>query len=83
VSTTLYASNLPLTATEEVLAGKFKKFGPVVSVRLDGAATGVGRRGAFIEMQTAADAQRAIEGMNLANFDGRLVSVYAAIGVPK
>ena len=75
----LYASNLPLTATEQVLATKFEKFGGVVSVRIDRDKASGNRRGAFVEMQTATGAQRAIDGLNLANFDGRLMSVYAAV----
>jgi len=79
VSTTLYASNLPLTATEETLASKFAKFGCVLSVRIEHDASGTKGRSAFVEMQTAAEAKRAIQGLNLASFDGRLVSVYAAV----
>ena len=80
MSTTLYVSNLPFSTTEEVLAGKFGKFGSVVSVKLDRAAgVGIRLRGAFVEMQTAADAQKAINGLNFANFDGRLMSVYRAV----
>jgi RNA recognition motif-containing protein len=80
VSTTLYVSNLPLAATEEVLTGKFGKFGTVISVKLDrDAVTGASRRGAFVEMQSAADAQKAINGLNFADFDGRLMSVYKAL----
>jgi RNA recognition motif-containing protein len=82
VSKTLYVSNLPLSATEDVLAGKFGNFGTVVSVKLDrDASTQVSRRGAFVEMQTAADAQKAINGLNFADFDGRLMSVYKAAAV--
>ena len=79
MSTTLYVSNLPLSATEDVLAGKFGRFGTVVSVKLDRDAGGVSRRGAFVEMQTAAGAQGAINGLNFADFDGRLLSVYKAL----
>jgi RNA recognition motif-containing protein len=80
VSKTLYVSNLPLAVTEDVLAGKFGIFGTVVSVKLDRDAGGVAsRRGAFVEMQTAADAQKAINGLNFADFDGRLMSVYRAL----
>jgi RNA recognition motif-containing protein len=80
VSTTLYVSNLPFSTTEEVLAGKFGTFGSVVSVKLDRVAgMGVRLRGAFVEMRTAADAQKAINGLNFANFDGRLMSVYRAV----
>jgi len=79
VSTTLYVSNLPLSVTAEVLAGKFGNFGNVVSVKLDRDGAGVSRRGAFIEMRTAAEAQKAIDGLNFADFDGRLMSVYRAV----
>ena len=76
----LYVSNLPFSTTEEALAGKFGNFGTVVSVKLDrGAGIGVRLKGAFVEMQTAADAQKAINGLNFANFDGRLMSVYRAV----
>jgi len=82
VSKTLYVSNPPLSATEDVLAGKFGNFGTVGSVKLDrDAGTQVSRRGAFVEMQTAADAQKAINGLNFADFDGRLMSVYKAAAV--
>ena len=36
-------------------------------------------KGAFVEMQTAADAQKAINGLNFADFDGRLMSVYRTV----
>jgi RNA recognition motif-containing protein len=80
VSTRLYAGNLPLSATAETLATKFGQFGQVMSVTLDrNAVTGLSRRGAFVEMLNAMDATRAIDGLNLANFDGRLISVYKAV----
>ena len=75
----LYVSNLPLSATEEVLTGKFGNFGTVISVRLDRAGTGVSRRGAFVEMRSAGDAEKAINGLNFADFDGRLMSVYKSL----
>jgi RNA recognition motif-containing protein len=80
VSTRLYAGNLPISATAELLAAKFAKFGTVVSVILDrNPATGASRRGAFVEMRTAVEATRAVEALNLASFDGRLMSVYKAL----
>lgn len=79
MSTTLYASNLPLAATEDTLVSKFAKFGGVLSVRIERDAAGSSRRSAFIEMETAAGARGAIDGLNLASFDGRVVSVYAAV----
>jgi RNA recognition motif-containing protein len=82
MSTRLYVSNLPLSATEEMLAIRFCRFGIVVAVALE-AGTRANRRGAFVEMQSSADAQRAIDGLNLSDFDGRLVSVYRALaGAP-
>ena len=44
-----------------------------------GPITGISRRGAYVEMRTAADAQKAINGLNFADFDGRLMSVYKAV----
>lgn len=80
MSTTLYVSNLPFSTTEEALAGKFGNFGTVVSVKLDrDAEAGVRIRGAFVEMRTSADAQKAINGLNFADFGGRLMSVYRAV----
>jgi RNA recognition motif-containing protein len=84
VSTKLYAGNLPLSVTADTLATKFGKFGIVIAVTLDhNAATGVSRRGAFVEMKNAVDAVRAVEALNFVSFDGRLMSVYKqAIAVP-
>lgn len=80
MSTTLYVSNLPFLTTEEALAGRFGNFGTVVSVKLDrDAGVGIRIRGAFVEMRTAADAQKAINGLNFADFNGRLMSVYRAV----
>ena len=59
MSTRLYVSNLPLSATEERLTTQFSKFGSVLSVALD-AVVRASRRGAFVEMGTSADARRAI-----------------------
>ncbi len=76
MSTTLYVSNLPFAATEELLASKFGKFGTVISVRINrDAATGMTRRCGYVKMSTVAEAKRAVEWLNLANFDGRVMSV--------
>jgi RNA recognition motif-containing protein len=74
MGTRLHVSNLPLSTTEERLTMRFRKFGVVLSVALD-AVIRANRRGAFVEMETSADAHRAIAGLNLCNFDGCLVSV--------
>ena len=79
----LYVSNLPLSATEERLTTRFRTFGVVLSVALE-AVVRANRRGAFVEMETRADAHRAIAALNLSDFDGCLVSVYFALaGAPR
>ena len=81
MSTRLYVSNLPLSATVDALTTRFCRFGSVVSVALE---TPASRRGAFVEMKTTADALNAIAALNLSDFDGRLVSVYLALAsVPR
>jgi len=78
MGTRLYVSNLPLSVTEERLTTKFCKFGGVLSVGFD-AVVRANRRAAFVDMETGADAHRAIAGLNLSDFDGCLVSVYLAL----
>ena len=83
MGTRLYVSNLPLSVTEETLTTKFCKFGGVLSVGFD-AVVRANRRAAFVDMETGADAHRAIAGLNLSDFDGCLVSVYLALArVPR
>jgi RNA recognition motif-containing protein len=79
MSTKLYVSNLPVSATEEMLTGRFCKFGDVLSVALEPAASRPSRRGAVVEMSTSSSARQAIAALNLSDFDGRLVSVYLAL----
>ena len=83
MGTRLCVSNLPLSATAEGLNTRFKQFGAVHSVALD-AAVRASRRIAVVEMETRADAHRAIAALNLSDFDGCLVSVYlaSASGIP-
>ena len=78
MGTRLYVSNLPLSATEEGITSRFGQFGVVHSVALEAVAR-PNRRGAFVEMETAAAAHKTIAGLNLSDFDGRLVSVYLAL----
>jgi cold-inducible RNA-binding protein len=83
MGTRLYVSNLPLSATEEMLTNRFCKFGNVTSVALEAVAR-ANRRGAFVEMRSSDEAHKAIAALNLSDFDGRLVSVYLALStVPK
>jgi RNA recognition motif-containing protein len=79
MSTKLYVSNLPPSATEELLTSRFGKFGGVISVVLEPLVR-ASRRGAVVEMKDSAEAFGAIAALNLSDFDGRLVSVYLALG---
>ena len=79
MSTLLHVGNLPISATEEMLASKFGQFGPVVTTRITRDSTGRSLRAGFVEMSTAAGAKAAVERLHLADFDGRLMSVYKAL----
>ena len=78
MSTKLYVSNLPISATAEVLITRFRKFGGVVSVAFEPVAR-ASRRGAFVEMDSSASALKAIAALNLSDLDGRLISVFLAL----
>jgi len=83
MSTKLYVSNLPLSATAEMLITRFCKFGCVVSVAFDPPTPASGR-GALVEMETGSAAHKAIAALNLSDFDGRLISVFLALSrVPR
>lgn len=82
MSTRLYVSNLPVSATEQMLTIRFGKIGSVVSVQLEPVVR-ASRRGAFVEMTNSSDAYRAIAALNLSDFDGRLVSVYLALSAAR
>jgi RNA recognition motif-containing protein len=64
-----------------MLAGKFGRFGVVVSTRINRHPdTGVSQRSGFVEMQKAHGAQAANNGLNFDDYDGRLISVYRSVG---
>ena len=55
-----------------------------MSVTLDrNTVTGLSRGGAFVEMQSALEAARAIDGLNFASFDGRVMAVYKALAAAR
>jgi cold-inducible RNA-binding protein len=79
MSTTLYLNNLPPSATDETLGAKFAQFGTVISARVNrDPATGRSLGSGTVEMQTPGGAQAAIERLNYADYDGRLMSVRRA-----
>ena len=80
MSTTLSVNNLPLTATEDGLAAKFAQFGTVLTARVNrDPATGRSLRSGLVEMKSSGEAQTAIDRLNLADYDGRLMSVTRAV----
>jgi RNA recognition motif-containing protein len=79
LSTSLYISNLPASATEEVLAEAFARYGTVLSVKLKrDAITRLPGRDGFVEMKTSAEARVAESALNATRIEGRLVSVSRA-----
>ena len=73
---TLYVSNLPTSATVDALAAKFSACGKVIWVKLPTEPATARTKGtAFVEMASPAEAQAAIDALNLSTYDGRLMSV--------
>lgn len=60
----LFVGNLSWKATEESLKPAFEAFGKVVSVKIITDHTGRSKGFGFVEMETADDAQNAIQGLN-------------------
>ncbi|HEY6923907.1 MAG TPA: RNA-binding protein [Steroidobacteraceae bacterium] len=76
--TKLYVGNLPFTATEEGVRALFSKKGTVEKVSLiTDRETGRPRGFGFVEMSNA-DASRAMQALNGADFDGRALKVNEA-----
>ena len=75
----LYVGNLPFSATDQILADTFAQCGTVDSARIimdreSGRSKGFG----FVEMSSSAEAQKAIEQFNGADYDGRPMTVNEA-----
>ena len=80
MSTSLYVSNLPASATAETLTGAFAQFGTVLSVKLKrDPTTGLPCNYGFVEMKTPDEARSAAAGLNATRLDGRLLSVSRAV----
>ncbi len=76
--TKLYVGNLPFSATEEAVRALFSKHGTVEKVSLiSDRDTGRPRGFGFVEMSNA-DASRAMQALNGADFDGRSLKVNEA-----
>ena len=81
--TRLYVGNLPFSATDESVRALFAKHGTVEKVSLiTDRETGRPRGFGFVEMSSA-DAARAIQALNGADFGGRPLKVNEAQDRPR
>ncbi len=79
MSNRLYVGNLPFHATEELITRRFAEHGGVVSVSIiSDRETGQPRGFAFIEMESAAAAQKAILELDNQDLEGRTLRVRIA-----
>lgn len=77
----LFVGRLDWNTTEEVLRTEFSAFGPVVEVAIiTDRDTGRSRGFGFVTMQDRKDAARAIDALDGAEVDGRLIEVRVATG---
>lgn len=77
MSKKLYVGNLPFSTTADDLREAFEEFGEVISAELvSDRETGRSRGFAFVEMSEGAE--RAIETLNGADFQGRALTVNEA-----
>ena len=77
MATNLYVGNLPFHTTADELREAFSKFGTVTRAQVvSDRETGRSRGFGFIEMSDGGD--KAIEGMNGADFGGRTLTVNEA-----
>jgi RNA recognition motif-containing protein len=84
MSRKLFVGNLPYDTGEADLEALFKQAGAVESVRvMRDMATGRARGFAFVEMQSEADAQAAIQRFNGAQLGGRALVVNEARPKPQ
>ena len=79
MSKNIYVGNLSFDVTEDSLRQTFEAHGPVGSARvITDRATGRPRGFGFVEMDNAADADKAIEALNGTEMDGRTLTVNEA-----
>ncbi len=75
----IYIANLSYDVNDADLKELFEEYGPVSSAkvimdRMSGKSRGFG----FVEMADSAQAQKAIEGLNQCEYDGKVISVNVA-----
>ncbi|HLP41904.1 MAG TPA: RNA-binding protein, partial [Fibrobacteria bacterium] len=75
----IYVSNIPYTTTEDDLREAFASFGGVQSARIiKDKQTGKSRGFGFVEMSNDVEAQKALDGMNGAELQGRKINAREA-----
>lgn len=75
----LYVGSLPFSVTEEELHNLFSAFGAIESVRIiTDKFTGQSKGFGFVEMASADEAKKAIDGMNGKQLNGRTLIVNEA-----
>lgn len=75
----LYVGSLPYSTTEDELRDMFSSFGNVTSARIiTDKFTGQSKGFGFVEMTSNEDAQKAVEGMNGKQVNGRTLIVNEA-----
>ena len=75
----LYVGNLSFQTTETLLQDAFERFGTVSDVKImSEAGTGRSRGFGFVTMNTAAEGEAAMNGMNGKDLDGRNLTVNEA-----
>jgi cold-inducible RNA-binding protein len=80
----IFVGNLDFGATDSSVRTMFERYGTVDRVNLvTDRDTGRSRGFAFVEMSNPDDAERAIAGLNGANFEGRALNVNEARPKPQ
>lgn len=75
----IYISSLSFDVTDKDLRDLFAEYGEVTSAKvITDRDTGKSRGFGFVEMSNDAEAQKAIEELNQAEFDGRVINVNEA-----
>ncbi len=75
----LYVGSLPFSTTEEELHELFSSYGAITSVRIvTDKFTGMSKGFGFVEMESADDAKKAVDGLNGKAFGGRTLIVNEA-----
>ena len=75
----LYVGNVSYRSNEESLRGFFASYGPITSVHLPlDRETGKGRGFAFVEIENAELAKKAMEELNGKELDGRALRIRKA-----